>query len=130
MTLEGLIANPFSRLRTTAADGTMAIDRKLQSDMMRLFHEWNSTRIGRFFDVNPRTVQRWLKDSEDPKAMAVPEDLKAMLSEQVEIEAREHFFDEMRDIIGAAQEAGMHPEVILAWLAVLHRDVSDGREIE
>jgi hypothetical protein len=60
MTSQGLIANPFSQLRT--ADGSMALDRELQTDMMLVFREWNSTRISRFFDINQRTVQRWLKD--------------------------------------------------------------------
>jgi hypothetical protein len=112
-------------------DAAMPVDYPLNTMLAQTFGAWSATRVGRFLEVNPRTVQRWLKDGgHDMGSVDLPADLRdkivaqhALVIEHKPLETIEEYVEEMRD------EKGIHPEVLAAHLAVVYRHLT-GREIE
>jgi hypothetical protein len=109
----------------------MPVDYPLNTMLAQTFGAWSATRVGRFLGVNPRTVQRWLKDGDGHLGSAdLPADLRDKITAQHKLvlkhrplETIEEFVEEMRD------EKHIDAEILAAHLAVVYRHLT-GREIE
>lgn len=90
----------------------------------RLFLDQASARLSRATGVNQRVVQRWLSG-----ARAVPDDVADWMARQDAAAAAAGLPERLREFADAAAVAGVHPEVLGAHLAALHREVT-GRDVE
>ncbi|QYO78354.1 hypothetical protein [Devosia salina] len=107
-----------------------AEDGKVIRDLADLFIRFTSSRIGRFLEVNPRTVQRWIKTTHGHiDAGALPEDLREKISKQAELVRSIGLFQALDDIREKAIEAGVHEEVLAAHFA-LQFERTTGKSIE
>lgn len=96
-----------------------------------LFGGWKAGRISRWTGINQRTLQRWqglgvegrIPDDEWPEQVASEITAQLQIVEDIDMIKR------MADQIKAFQNAGVHDEVIAAWLAHHYKQLVD-REIE
>jgi predicted HAD superfamily phosphohydrolase len=105
-------------------------DGRLIKDLADLFVRFSSSRVGRFLDVNPRTVQRWLKGTNGAMdASAVPTDLREKIAAQAELVRRLELFETLDRIREQCIEEGVHAEVLAAHLAIQFERVT-GKTVE
>ena len=120
-----------SRRPIMIPDAAMPVDYPLHVQLAQTFGTWTATRVGRFLGINPRTLQRWLKDAEGKLGSDdLPADLRekiaqqhALVLEHRPLETIEEYVEECRD------KHGIDPEILAAHLAVVYRHLT-GREIE
>ncbi|WP_116654003.1 hypothetical protein [Pelagibacterium sediminicola] len=95
-----------------------------------IFPEWSSTRIARWLQVNPRTLQRWMKTgSGQLDESEVPADLQAKIRDQAARVADIDLAGQLDHFIARQRENGIDDEVLAAWLADRYKDLV-GREID
>lgn len=106
---------------------------KLRELLNKCLPEWSSSRAARLLKVNPRTVQRWLKSSHQEDAgeerLEPSSDLVDVLEQELAKLERSGFPTKLAEAIADAREAGVHDEIVGAWLAFQYRKTL-GIEIE
>ena len=112
-------------------EAAMPQDLQMNALLTKIFGAWSSTRVGRFLQVNPRTVQRWLSEGGGVLGPdSIPSDLRAKVIDQyqrvVAEQPLEHIDSYVRECI---DEKGIDKEVLATHLAIVYRRVT-GTELE
>jgi hypothetical protein len=115
--------NPFP-------DAAMPVDYPLNVMLSQIFGAWSAVRVSRFLEVNPRTIQRWLKDGGPTLgSIDMPEELRQKIAAQHALVAEHKPMETIEDFVEEMRDAGIHDEVLASHLAVLYRRLT-GRDIE
>jgi hypothetical protein len=108
----------------------MTTDVKLGLAIHTLFRSWSASRIGRWLDVNPRTVARWFRDTGPGQPPpSVPDDVRERIAQQLALVTQTDDYGDMFEIVEDMLERGIHHEIVAAQLADIFMKVT-GREIE
>lgn len=102
---------------------TMALDGVILTKLFGdLFPEKSSSRYARFLSIGQRSIQRFLDGEKvwdaTPEQVQLFEDQKAALTAS-------GYVGKLQAAIADAKAAGVHDEIIAAWLAVAHRSIVD-----
>ena len=105
----------------------MALDGPMLTKLFgSLFPAHSSSRYARFLGIGQRSVQRFLDGEKvwdaTPDQLQLFEDQKAALTDS-------GYVGKLQSAISDARDAGVHDEIIAAWLASAHAAVA-GRPVE
>lgn len=94
----------------------------IRDKLMTVFPSWSATRISRWLDINPRTMQRWLSVGKGTvPEEELPADLQHKISAQAQVIEDMEFVKSLDTFIEkwtvGPKETTVDPEVMAAWLA-------------
>lgn len=94
----------------------------IRAKLMTVFPSWSATRISRWLDINPRTMQRWLSVGKGTVPdEELPADLQHKISAQAQVIEDMGFVKSLDDFIEkwtvGPKETTVDREVMAAWLA-------------
>ncbi len=106
----------------------------IRAKLMTVFPSWSATRISRWLDINPRTMQRWLSVGKGTVPdEELPEDLQHKISAQAMVIEETNFPQRLDEFIAkwteGPPETTIDKEVMAAWLADRYARLI-GREID
>lgn len=101
---------------------TMALDGAILTKLFgNLFPERSSSRYARFLGIGQRSIQRFLDGEKVWEA--TPEQVQ-MFEDQKTAMTSSGYVGKLQAAISDAKAAGVHDEIIAAWLAAAHRSVA------
>tara|TARA_A100001391_G_scaffold51157_1_gene31217 strand:- start:18791 stop:19126 length:336 start_codon:yes stop_codon:yes gene_type:complete len=84
-----------------------------------VFPNAHTARLSRIFDVQPRTVQKWINGD-----IETPQDVFDFLDAQQKLLDEGFDFKSLRGWVEIQKQRGVHPEVIAAWVNELYRSLT------
>lgn len=96
-----------------------SVDHPIGDDAKAVFPNAHTARLSRVFDVQGRTVQKWVNGD-----LETPQEVYDFLKQQQALLDEDFEFKSLADWVERQRARGVHDEVIAAWVNELYRSLT------